>query len=250
MQRSSLAKLVVLAALIVAQAFSNFQFEPIDGDIQGRAVRPSAFDRPHKITVTGTANLPYGFGVGLSYVGVSGTPYTWTVQGDANGDGVSGNDLVFVPANPSQISLKDPTQYAALDAFINGQSCLRDARGGFIKRGACRNPWQNLLDTRLTWTSPNIKGEQRIEVQWDIFNVLNLLSDLDNRVFGAHTKWGVFDQDAQFESGPPAFLAVSGYDKVANRPVYTFAAPTQVTQTVYSPTQSRWRMQLGARYIF
>ncbi|GAC1536748.1 MAG: hypothetical protein NVS2B9_02640 [Myxococcales bacterium] len=233
-----------------SQAFSNFQFAPLDGDIQGRAVRPSAFDRPHKITVTGTASLPYGFGLGLSYVGVSGTPYTWTVSGDANGDGVSGNDLVFVPANPGQISLTDPTKYAALDAFIDSQRCLRQARGGFIQRGACRNPWQNLLDMRLTWTSPNIKGEQRIEVQWDIFNVLNLLSDLDNRVFGAHTSWGSFDQDAQFESGPPPFLAVAGYDKAANRPVYNFVAPSQVRQTVYSPTQSRWRMQFGAKYLF
>jgi hypothetical protein len=46
-------------------------------------------------------------------------------------------------------------------------------------------------------------------------------------------------------------LAVAGYDKAANRPIYNFTLPsTQVTQTVYSPTQSRWRMQLGARYVF
>jgi outer membrane receptor protein involved in Fe transport len=234
-----------------SQAFSNFQFAPLDGDIQGRAVRPSAFDRPHKITVTGTASLPYGFGVGLTYVGVSGTPYTWTVSGDANGDGVSGNDLMFVPADPSQITLSTPSQYAALSTFIDSQRCLRMARGDFVQRGACRNPWQNLVDMRLTWTSPNIKGEQRIEVQWDIFNVMNLLSDLDNRVFGAHTTWGTFEQDAQFETGPTAVLTVAGYDYANNRPIYSFRAPSQsVTKTVYNPTQSRWRMQIGARYLF
>jgi outer membrane receptor protein involved in Fe transport len=228
-------------SLTSSQALSNFQFAPLDGDIQNRAVRPSAFDRPHKVTITGTANLPLGFGVGLSYVGQSGLPYSWTVSGDANGDGLPSNDLVFVPADPSQITLKDPTQYAALDNFINSQDCLRKARGGIIKRGACRNSWQQFLDLRLTWTSPNLKGEQRIEFQWDIFNVLNLLNK----------NWGHFDQDAQFESGPPAFLAVAGYDKAANRPIYSFRAPTAaVTQTLYSPTQSRWRMQLGARYVF
>jgi outer membrane receptor protein involved in Fe transport len=234
-------------SLTSSQALSNFQFAPIDGDIQSRAVRPSAFDRPHKITVTGTANLPYGFGLGLSYIGQSGLPYTWVVAGDANGDGLGSNDLVYVPASASDITLKDPTgvrtpaeMYTAMSAFIDSQDCLREARGGLIKRGACRNPWVHFVDLRLTWTSPEIKGEQRIEVQWDIFNVLNLLNK----------DWGHFDQDAQFENGPPPFLAVVGYDKVANRPIYNFTAPSQVTQTVYSPTQSRWRMQFGARYMF
>jgi hypothetical protein len=228
-------------SLTSSQALSNFQFAPIDGDIQNRAVRPSAFDRPHKITITGTANLPYGFGVGLSYIGQSGLPYSWTVSGDANGDGLRSNDLVYVPASPSDITLKDPTQYLALQNFIESQRCLRNARGSIIKRGACRNPWQNFLDLRLTWTSPNLKGEQRIEFQWDIFNVLNLLNK----------DWGHFDQDTAFENGPTPFLAVAGYDKAANRPIYNFTLPsTQVTQTVYSPTQSRWRMQLGARYLF
>jgi outer membrane receptor protein involved in Fe transport len=227
-------------SLTSSQALSNLQFAPIDGDIQSRAVRPSAFDRPHKVTITGTANLPYGFGVGLTYIGQSGLPYSWRVAGDANGDGLASNDLVFVPADPTQITLRDPTQYSALNDFINSQSCLREARGSIIGRGACRNPWQNFVDLRLTWTSPNFKGEQRIEVQWDIFNVMNLINK----------NWGHFDQDAVFENGPSPFLAVTGYDPVNNRPVYSFATPSQVTQTVYSPTQSRWRMQFGARYMF
>ncbi len=227
-------------SLTSSQALSNFQFAPLDGDIQSRAVRPSAFDRPHKITITGTANLPYGFGLGLIYTGQSGLPYTWTVAGDVNGDNLGSNDPVYVPASPSDITLGDPTQYAALSSFIDSQDCLREARGGIIQRGACRNPWQNFLDMRITWISPKLKGEQQIEVQWDIFNVMNLL----NR------NWGLFKQDAQFENGPPGFLAPVGYDIVKNRPIYNFVQPTTVTTTVYSPTQSRWRMQLGARYTF
>ena len=95
-------------------------------------MRPSAFDRPHKITISGTASLPFGFVIGLSYVGQSGTPYTWLVTGDVNGDGINGNDVPFVPANQTQISLQDPTQYAALARFIDSQSCLADAKGSFI----------------------------------------------------------------------------------------------------------------------
>jgi hypothetical protein len=226
-------------SLTSSQAASNFRFAPLDGDLENRNVRPSAFDRPHKITITGLASLPYGFGLGLTYVGQSGTPYTWTVNGDVNGDGVNGNDVVYVPSNASQITLANPAQYAALTAFIDSQACLKDAKGGFIQRGACRNPWQDFLDARVTWTSPNLKG-QRLEVQWDIFNVLNLLNP----------RWGHFTQVAQFENAPSSFLRAIGYDTTNRRPIYTFTPPPTIVQTVYSPTLSRWRMQIGARYTF
>jgi hypothetical protein len=222
-----------------SQALSNFRFAPVDGDLENRNVRPSAFDRPHKITVTGTAALPYGFGVGLSYVGLSGTPYTWVVNGDINGDGINFNDTPFIPANASQISLQNPAQYAALDAFINSQQCLRDARGSVLQRGACRNPWNDFFDVRFTWTSPSWMG-QRIEAQWDIFNVLNLLN----------SSWGHYNEVAQFETVNTQFLSAVGYDPANRRPLYSFSAPGSISNTVYSPTQSRWRMQLGARYLF
>jgi hypothetical protein len=37
---------------------------------------------------------------------------------------------------------------------------------------------------------------------------------------------------------------------VNHRPIYAFTGPTTITQTIYSSTQSRWRMQLGAKYMF
>ena len=223
-----------------SQAFSNFQFAPIDGSIAERNVRESAFDRPHKVTINGVARLPLGFGIGASYVGQSGLPYTWVVQGDVNGDGINGNDLVFVPKDQSQITLRDPTQWDALNSFIQSQGCLQNARGGFVQRGACRNPWQNFLDMRFSWVSPNIIKDQHFEFQWDIFNVLNLLN----------SKWGHFDSATGFETHNSRFLQAVGYDPVNNRPIYNFVAPAAVTTTIYSPTQSRWRMQLGLRYIF
>jgi hypothetical protein len=242
-----------LISLTSSQALSNFQFEAIDGDIQNRNARPSAFDRPHRFTVAGSANLPYGFGVGLTYIFQSGTPYTWVVNGDVNGDGQAGNDAVFVPrlitaadgsqtVDQTQITLANTTQSAAMADFINNQSCLREAQGTLLKRGACRNPWGGIVDMRITWTSPPIKWDQRIEVQWDIFNVMNLL----NR------SWGLSEQAAQFStiSGGSSFLNPTGYDVANNRPRYTFAPQPSVVTTVYGPTSSRWRMQLGARYIF
>jgi hypothetical protein len=227
-------------SLTSSQALSNFQFAPLDGTIQDRNIRPSAFDRTHRITLTATGNLPYGFSAGLIYVGQSGTPYTWTVSGDVNADGISGNDLAFIPSSEEQITLQDPTQYEALNNFIEGQKCLRDSRGGFVQRGSCRNPWQNFLDLRLGWNSPEFIKGQHLELQADIFNVLNLLN----------AEWGLFEQEASFENHAAQFLRAVGYDAANNRPVYSFTEPSAVRTVVLSPTRSRWRIQLGARYVF
>ncbi|HLL04065.1 MAG TPA: carboxypeptidase regulatory-like domain-containing protein [Myxococcaceae bacterium] len=227
-------------SLTSSQALSNFQFAPLDGSIQDRYLRPSLFDRPHRVTLTATTNLPMGFNAGLIYVGQSGAPYTWTVSGDVNADGISGNDLAFIPNSPEQISLQDPSQYEALSAFIDSQSCLREAKGDFVRRGACRNPWSNILDVRLGWKSPEFVKGQHLEVQADIFNFMNLL----------YNRWGLSEQDSSFENHAAQFLRAVGYDAANNRPVYSFTEPTRVRSVVYSPTRSRWRMQVGARYVF
>src|SRR5690606_37394418 len=136
-------------------------------------------------TLTATTTLPMGFNVGLIYVGQSGLPYTWTVSGDVNADGISGNDLAFIPASQDQITLQDPSQYEALNNFVESQECLRSSRGGFVQRGACRNPWQNIIDMRLGWNAPEFVKGQHLELQADIFNVLNLIN----------SDWGLFEQE-------------------------------------------------------
>jgi hypothetical protein len=228
-----------LISLTSSTALSNYRFEPIDGSLEDRNARPSAFDRPHKITLTGTVSLPYGFNAGVSYVGQSGTPYTWLTGNDVNGDGQTSNDVVFVPANASQITLRDPTQFDALSKFIDGQQCLAEARGHLIERGACRNPWQSFLNLRLAWGIKVVK-DQRFSVQFDLFNVLNLLN----------AEWGTTDLAADFENSRTTFLSAVGFDAANNRPIYNFTPPTTVTSRTFSATASRWRMQLGARYDF
>jgi len=227
-------------SLTSSQAFSNFQFAPVDGTLDNRNVRPSAFDRRHKISLTGTAQLPYGFGAGAQFNMVSGLPYTWTVNGDVNADGINGNDIVFVPASASQITLQDPSQYDALAGFINSQDCLKNAKGHFVERGACRNPWSEFLNLRGTWQSPEVMPGHRFELQLDLFNVLNMVNK----------NWGLLDQAASFENATSTFVKAVGYDQANSRPIYSFSAPAAVTNTVYSPTSSRWRIQLGARYHF
>ena len=136
-----------------SQAFSNYQFASIgDGTIADRSVTTSFFDVPSKVTLTGTVDLPLGFDFSVFYTGFSGTPYGWVINsgpagtnGDANADGIAGNDLVFVPADPSQISLSNPAAYDSLQNFISSQKCLAAARGSHARAELLPQPVAELL---------------------------------------------------------------------------------------------------------
>jgi hypothetical protein len=234
-------------SLTSSQAFSNYQFAAVDGPLEGRFLRTSFFDVPHKITLSGTVNLPLSSALSLIYIGRSGDPFSWIVNGDANADGVNGNDLPFIPASPDEISLVDPAQYAELDAFIESQDCLQESRGQILERNTCRNPWQNYLNARLATTIPTV-GTQGLELSLDLFNLLNFV-DRD---------WGLYKQVSEFEGGP-RFLNAAGFDAVNDRPTYRFTAPAIIETTVFGENpsgaqsgvnRSRWTMQLGARYRF
>jgi outer membrane receptor protein involved in Fe transport len=226
-------------SLTSSQAFSNYQFAALDGSSFNRNLRTSFFDTPHKITISGTVDLPFRTSLSLFYRGFSGTPYTWNLGGDANADGVSGNDLPYIPRNASEISLVTPSQYAALDQFITSQPCLQLSRGAVLPRNSCRNPWRNFVDMRLTGLVPSIRG-QNLELTLDLFNALNFI-DRD---------WGLTKQVSFNETTSSSFLSVSGYDTQNDRPRYSFRAPTTVETIVYGANDSRWRMQFGAKYRF
>jgi hypothetical protein len=60
---------------------------PVDGTLEHRNLRTSFWERPHKITLVGTTDLPFGFRLGLTYIATSGAAYTYVLLGDPNADG-------------------------------------------------------------------------------------------------------------------------------------------------------------------
>ena len=215
---------------------SNFQFGALDGTIENRNMRTSAFDRPHKITLSGTVNTPLDSRFSLIYNGVSGTPFTYVVNGDANADGVSGNDPVYVPRGPADITLQNPADYATLDAYIRGEPCLNENRGRLLPRNSCRNSWQNVLNARVSKVIPTVHG-QSIEIVADMLNVLNFIN----------SGWGLIRQTGVFEE--TNLLRQVGYDAVNERGVYALNLPIKNQVQINSIT-ARWVFQLGTRYTF
>jgi hypothetical protein len=222
-------------------------FAPLDGTLEDRTLTRSFFDRPHKVVLTAAARLPLGIQAALVYIGVSGGPFTYTVNGDANADGFGGggqrgnNDAIYVPRDPADVSLVTstgapaaPEAYDDLEEFIEDQACLERQRGRLLERNSCRDPWQNFLNLRADKTFV-VARRHALGVMVDIFNLLNLLNG----------DWGLVRQTTTFE-GVEA-LRLRGYDAAAGRGRYELTLPRPAAIV---DDRSRWRIQLGLRYGF
>lgn len=223
-------------------ASSNLINTPLAGTQRDRELQLSAFHAPHKISISGSVGLPFDIGASVIYSGRSGTGYAYVVNGDANGDGITTNDLVYVPRTPAEISLTSTTAWDSLNAFINREPCLRAQRGKLMERNSCRNPWINFVDLRFTKYIPTVSG-QGLQISADVFNVLNLI-DRD---------WGLIRETNLFEQR--TLLNLVGYDTrgtastADDRGRYSLAAQNFFRERV-QVSPSRWRMQLGAKYVF
>ncbi|HJR65647.1 MAG TPA: carboxypeptidase regulatory-like domain-containing protein [Gemmatimonadaceae bacterium] len=148
----------------------------------------SYFERPHRIIAYGSYSLPWKTTqISAFYEGMSGTPFTYTVVGDLNGDGNNGNDPMYIPRDATDVTemrigtvvggvfAPNPAEAQLVEDFIASHDCLDDQRGQIMERNSCRSPWQNRLDVALRQDIPTIRG-QRLSLRLDIVNFLNFLN--------------------------------------------------------------------------
>jgi hypothetical protein len=215
---------------------------PLEGTLTSRKLARSARDIPHNLVATAIFPVAAGFRGGLFFRARSGTPWAFTVGGDANADGASGNDLAYIPRDSSDLSLRNPAAFHALDDLINRLGCVRAQRGRIMERNSCRNRPVMVLDARIAKTL-NQRSVRRVELSADVFNVPNLL----NR------RWGIVRETSDREFIP--LMTVVGWDAAHDRPQYSIAIPQGGVPILPSIDRalldvSRWRIQLGARYEF
>ena len=239
-------------SFIVFETRGNLDFNPLDGTLEGRRLRPSVFEIPHRVHVYALIPLPLQALLSVSYSGASGTAFTYVVDGDANADGLGGlqpNDVVYVPESVGpggDIMLVQPDQqgrlvaasaseYARLADFIQAEPCLRGSRGRLLSRNACRNPWFGTINARLSKSVPTRAG-QSLELSLDLYNLANLFS----------SKWGQYR--ATFSNNPTVpMLRLSGYDTSRGRGIYQLRLPAR---NEVQDLQSRWQAEISARYVF
>jgi hypothetical protein len=225
----------------------NLGLSVLDGTWENPRLSTSLWSRSHKVTVFTTANLPLGMNLGLAYLGLSGAPLTYIVNGDANADGFDNlgagrfNDAVYVPRDADDITLAPGEQFELLDQYIEQEPCLREHRGELLRRNSCREPWSGRLDARLSERVPGLRSHI-LEVVADFFNVLNMIDH----------NWGQVRRTVEDFGGSSVgnrigLLELVGYDAVRSRGVYRILTPGR---RVLDIDATRWRVQLSLRYLF
>lgn len=136
----------------------------------------SDFSRDHTFIVSGFTELPWGIQIGGFWRSQSGRPWTVVGDDDLNGDGITGNDRLFIfePANLPLASTGEAAQEERdlYSSLLDDYHCVADFQGEIIDRNTCRFPWQHQLDLRLSKRFDSFR-DQSFEIQADFFNVLN-----------------------------------------------------------------------------
>lgn len=190
--------------------------------------------------------------IGLVYEGAPNGSTSYYVQGDVNGDGITYNDLMFVPATSSQIKLANASGdtrsqtelWNQLDAFIAGSKYLMAHRGQFVERNGFVLPWTHRVDLNLTQDIKFTIAKQKhtIRLTADIYNFTNFLNK----------DWGFY-----YTPTTTTPLVFSKIDTDGKTPIYTFPYMDAVNKVPYTrdvkpstSIASRWQIQLGVRYLF
>ncbi len=195
--------------------------------------------------------------VGLVYEGQPNGSSSYYVQGDVNGDGITYNDLMFVPKDPSQIKLINSSAVGGvadtrngnelwnqLDAFIRNSPYLNSRRGQFTERNAYVLPWTHKLDLNFTQDYKFTYGKTKHTLRFtaDIYNFTNLLNK----------DWGVY-----YIPTTTTPLVFSKIDTDGKTPIYQFNYLDGANKLPYTRAEkpspgigSRYQIQLGVRYIF
>lgn len=113
---------------------------------------------------------------------------SYVFAGDMNGDGASGNDLIYIPRNTSEMNFATFTagtrtftaeqQALAFEAYIQQDPYLRDHRGQYAERGTVFLPMVRRLDLSITQdVFRNIRGKRNSgQFRIDFTNFGNLLN--------------------------------------------------------------------------
>jgi len=131
--------------------------------------------------------------VSVYFDGHSAGTDSYTFSNDMNGDGASGNDLIYIPRNVGEMNFAtfDPditfegrypgflarTANGRLEAYINQDPYLSQHRGEYAGRNAARRPWVYRRTCSLTGCRPVYCGTSHsLQVRLDVLNVTNLLN--------------------------------------------------------------------------
>ena len=240
-----------------SQASSAWSNNRAVGSLNNLPLAFSEYAVPHR--VIGSASYKFEYAnhlattVSLFYQGSNQGRVSYVYNGDLNGDGINGADLMYVPANASEIIFEDivasgavkytaQQQSAAFFELIDNDKYLSKRKGQYVERNAGLMPWVNRFDFRLLQDFYiNVKGQKNtLQLSVDVLNIGNLLnSKWGNRYRQVVSNGAILRYTKLNTSGQPMFQMAEIGGKLRTD---TFELNPVSTNT--------WGAQLGIRYIF
>src|SRR4029077_15483731 len=182
-------------------ASSSWQLNETAADPNNPGLGRSQSAQGHRVFIqTAYSRSYFGFGAttiaafweahpSLNGVSLSSTA-GYVFSGDMNGDGASGNDLIYIPKDTSEMNFVDiaatnttrgftaAEEAAAFEAYIQQDKYLSKHRGQYAERGGILYPMVKRMDLSITQDLFHNVGNKRHSGQFrlDIANFGNLLN--------------------------------------------------------------------------
>jgi hypothetical protein len=182
---------------------------------------------------------------GMVYEGRRGKPYSWTFNNDMNGDGIAGNDLMYIPSAPGSgevVFAGGAADEARFWETVNSSRELRNSRGKVVSRNGSFAPFVNTIDLRLSQEIPGLLPKHKGLITFDFLNFTNFLD----------RNWGRIDEVGFQSAGGLArsFVNFKGIDPATGKYVYSTMATTEDLTTRQAKGESQWAIQVTVKYEF
>ena len=197
--------------------------------------------------------------ISLVYQGSIDGRFSYVYGADFNRDGVTGNDLIYIPKdarNPTEITfvpsaaingiVYTAAQQAQLfEDYIKQDKYLSKHRGQYAERNGAQVPWRNQLDVKILQdVFTNIgKNKNTFQISLDIFNAGNLINPSWGKQKSVNSSSILVPQNQT--------ALVAGGTVVPTFRLQTFQG--QITTRTFRDflgTASTYYMQFGIRYLF
>lgn len=239
-------------------AASTYAGNPNVGTSNEAELGNSTYFTPHRVVGYAAYTINYldhgATTFGLYYQGSLGSPLSYTVNGDLNGDGNSASDLMYIPKNVNDITFVSSTatvngitytytpaqQAAALSQFINNSPYLQKHQGQFAQRNAAFLPWYNRVDLNFLQDFYITTGKNHTKNILEFSAVVQNLPNLLDRY------WGI--QQTTTTTSPVTFVGYNG-----NTPTYTLRQINgKLVNTPFMDATSgtTWSLLIGVKYKF
>ncbi len=175
--------------------------------------------------------------------------FSYGYSNDMNGDGISGNDLLYVPKDQSEMNFDPITgtapftvqqQKDAFESYIQNNGYLKSHRGEVVQRNGVLQPMLTRFDLSVLVELFHNFGKNRHTIQFrgDIFNIGNMINN----------RWGV-----AHVTNTTSPLALSRVD-ATGLPFYKMntvnGSLNYETYRKGTSIADVWQAQVGIRYIF